>query len=94
MTKAIAPEAGDVRIPFNNTPHASRKIGAPWGVFFFITTIATSGVQELHVLDGIVGFSRPSSVGSVQKRAQLARSVLSGYIRSHDERCGHLWNAQ
>ena len=41
------PPAG-ATIGINNTPHASRQIGAPWGVIFF---------RPSRSVDGIPGFA-------------------------------------
>ncbi|GAA3913925.1 hypothetical protein GCM10022229_03570 [Luteimonas lutimaris] len=39
------PPAG-ATIGINNTPHASRQIGAPWGVTFFRPSRSAEGIPE------------------------------------------------
>ena len=62
--------------------------------FFFIAPIATSTVQHLHDVYVSKGFAERVVAAHPQKRAYLARTIALGYIRPHDERCGHFWNAQ
>lgn len=42
----LAREVGWGRIVTNNTPHASRQLGAPWGVIFFRPSRSAEGIPE------------------------------------------------
>lgn len=42
----VAPAMVDATIANNNTPHASRQIGAPWGVTFIRPSRSAEGIPE------------------------------------------------
>lgn len=50
----VAPARVGATIGINNAPHASRQIGAPWGVIFFRPPLSA---------EGIPGFAAPGRDG-------------------------------